>query len=181
MELNTSRLRLREFEEDDGPAVHAYGSDREVVRYMLFGPSTEEQSREFIRQAREQALEVPRRFYELAVVLKTEDRLIGGCTLALHADPRQASFSYLLHRQYWGHGYASEAMQALFTYGFRELGLHRISDTVDPANRASVRVLEKLGLRCEGHQRESQWIKGQWRDCLVYAVLDHEWRHLPSK
>src|SRR3712207_3871409 len=64
--------------------------------------------------------------------------------------------------------------------GFRELGLHRIWADCDPANTASWRVLEKNGLRREGHLRENASIKGQWVDSLIYAVLSGEWMARPS-
>ena len=60
-------------------------------------------------------------------------------------------------------------------FGFRELRLHRIWADCDPANVPSCRVLEKLGMRREGHFRENAWIKGEWVDSLIYAILDREW------
>jgi RimJ/RimL family protein N-acetyltransferase len=46
----------------------------------------------------------------------------------------------------------------------------------DPRNAASVAVLERLGMRREGHMRESTWAKGEWTDDLLYAILDWEWQ-----
>ena len=77
---------------------------------------------------------------------------------------------------YWGQGYATEAMRALFAFGFNELALHRVADAVDPANVASLRVLEKLGLRREGHLRAARWYKGRWCDEYLYAILAAEWQ-----
>jgi [ribosomal protein S5]-alanine N-acetyltransferase len=176
MKLESEHLLLREFSLSDWPALNAYTSDPEVVRYMPFGPTTEAQTQEHLSQCLATAAELPRRIYELAVMLRAENHLIGTVTLAL--DPhewRRSYFSYLLHRQYWGHGYATEAMRTLINFGFRVLQLHRLEDTCDTRNLASARVMEKLGMRREGHLRETIWKDGQWYDEYVYAILAHEW------
>lgn len=176
MQLETTRLTLREFRADDWPDVNVYTSDPLVVQYMSFGPTTIDQTREHLQWCIAAAQEQPRRIYELAVILKDQQRLIGGCTLALDpADRRQAAFSYLLNREYWGQGYVTEAMQAMLTFGFTELRLHRIADTCDTRNLASARVMEKLGMRREGHVRETIWQDGRWYDEYLYAILAHEW------
>ena len=176
MQIESERLLLREFSLSDWPAVNAYTSDPEVVKYMAFGPTTEAETREHLSQCLATAAEQPRRIYELAVILRAENQLIGTVTIALHPhERRHASFSYLLHRQYWGHGYATEAMCTLVNFGFNVLQLHRLEDTADTRNQASVRVMEKLGMRREGHLRESIWKDGQWYDEYIYAILAHEW------
>jgi ribosomal-protein-alanine N-acetyltransferase len=176
MHLDSERLLLREFSLSDWPAVNAYTSDPEVVKYMPFGPTTEEQTREHLPQCLAYAVEQPRRIYELAVVLRAENHLIGTATIALHPhERRNASFSYLLHRRYWGKGYATEAMRSLFSFGFRDLQLHRLEDTCDTRNLASARVMEKLGMRREGHLRETIWKDGHWYDEYSYAILANEW------
>lgn len=63
----------------------------------------------------------------------------------------------------------------LVSYGFNELLLHRIIATCDPRNGASARVLEKSGMTKEGKMRENIWIKDEWRDSLMYSILEHEW------
>jgi RimJ/RimL family protein N-acetyltransferase len=176
VQLESERLLLREFSLSDWPAVNAYTSDPRVVQYMSFGPTTEEQTREHLSQCLATAAEQPRRIYELAVILRAENRLIGTVTLALHPyERRHASFSYLLHPEYWGHGYATEAMRTLIGYGFNVLQLHRLEDTCDTRNQASARVMEKLGMRREGHLRETIWKDRQWYDEYIYAILVHEW------
>jgi len=176
MQLESRRLILREFSMSDWPALNAYTSDPEVVKYMPFGPTTEAQTREHISECLTTAAEQPRRIYELAVVVRAENYLIGTATIALHPQEwRHASFSYLLHPHYWGYGYATEAMRTLINFGFRDLHLHRLEDTADTRNQASVRVMEKLGMRREGHLRETIWKDGQWYDEYIYAILAQEW------
>lgn len=179
--LTSERLLLREFNENDWQAVHLYGSDPEVVRYMPWGPNTEEESQRFIRRAITFQLEQPRRHYELAVVLKEEDLLIGGCGIRVsNPDIMEGNIGYCLNRNFWGKGYATEAARTLLTYGFETLNLHRIYATCDPENKASVRVLEKIGMSLEGRHRENLRIRGEWRDSLIYAILDYEWKRLKN-
>jgi RimJ/RimL family protein N-acetyltransferase len=176
MHLETGRLILREYTLDDWPAVNAYTSDPHVVQYMSFGPTTPEQTREHLQWSMAAAAEQPRSLHELAVVLRAEQRLIGNVNLQV--DPRerrQAYFSYLFHRDYWGQGYATEAMRCLIDFGFTQLHLHRVADDCDARNRASARVMEKLGMRREGHLRETIWKEGRWYDAYLYAILAHEW------
>jgi len=174
--LETDRLTLREFKERDWQAVHAYASDPEVVRHVEWGPNTEEDTRAFIQRALAQQQEQPRSNYGFAVVLKKQDLLIGACGIRIsNPDQREGWIGYVFNRRFWGQGYATEAARALVAFGFDQLDLHRIFATCDPANVASARVLEKTGMRCEGHLREHKWQKGRWRDSLLYAILDHEW------
>jgi ribosomal-protein-alanine N-acetyltransferase len=175
MEILTERLKLREFTQDDFQAVHEYASDPETVRYMPFGPNTEEETREFINRNLKRQQEQPRTEYGLGIVLKREDRLIGAC--GIHGvTEMQASIGYILNRGYWGHGYATEAAKALVDHLFDELGVHRVYASCDPENHASIRVLEKVGMSLEGRLRENMIIHGEYRDSLVFGILVNEWK-----
>ncbi|MGH2614970.1 MAG: GNAT family N-acetyltransferase [Thermomicrobiales bacterium] len=174
--LKTERLILRELQETDWQALHAIESLPEVARFQSFEPRTVAESRAYIRDAIRGAADSPRLTYDLAVVLADEDRLIGRCGLGIsESEPREAVLWYTLHPDQWGRGYTTEAARAVVNFGFRELRLHRIWADCDPANIASWRVLEKLGLRREGHLRENAWINGEWVDSFIYAILDREW------
>ena len=82
---------------------------------------------------------------------------------------------YWIARSFWGRGYATEAASAFLAFGFRELGLHRIWAWCIAENLASARVLEKIGMRQEGHLRQNEWMKGRWWDTLLYAILETEY------
>ncbi|MBW3634627.1 MAG: GNAT family N-acetyltransferase [Chloroflexi bacterium] len=176
MRLITERLLLRDFELDDWPALHDVESRPEVARYQSFEPRTVAESRAYVAGACEEAKQETRETYDLAVTLVSEDRLIGRCGMGLtDPDLGEGMLWFTMHPSYWGRGYATEAARGLVDFGFRELRLHRIWADCDPANVASSRVLEKLGMRREGHLRENAWIKGAWADSLIYAILDREW------
>ena len=79
MKLETSSLILRDFVMDDWPAVHRYGKELEVMKYITYRANTEADTKEFVRQAISRAEKSPRTNYQLAVVLRNKaDVLIGG-------------------------------------------------------------------------------------------------------
>jgi len=177
MQLTTARLYLREFEEGDVPALHAIEADPEAVKYVSYGPSTEQVCRRDLAFHIEHQTAQSRIFYHLAVCLQKELQMIGWCGVKIsRGNEQEAELGYALQRQHWGQGYITEAASALLAYGFIQLRLHRIFATCDPRNIGSARVLEKIGMQREGHLRQHKLSKGVWRDSLIYAVLEHEWQ-----
>lgn len=175
--IETERLFLRDLKVEDWQAVHEYASDPEVVRYMDWGPNTEGETKEFIQRALSDQQGKPRRVFTLAIVLKAGDTLIGSCGIRVsNPENREGWLGYCFARKFWGKGYATEVGRALVDFGFTELGLHRIFATCDPKNTASAYVLEKSGMKKEGHLREHRWSKGMWRDSLLYSILEQEWK-----
>jgi len=176
--IRTDRLMLRDLKENDWQAVHRYASDPEVVRFMDWGPNSEEETKAFIQRSIASQKEQPRRNHTLAIVLKADDKLIGGCGIHVsNSDNREGWLGYCLNRRFWGQGYATETAKALLAFGFGQLDLHRVFATCDPANTASAHVLEKTGMKKEGHIREHRWAKEKWRDSFLYAILDREWQN----
>jgi ribosomal-protein-alanine N-acetyltransferase len=176
-ELATERLVLRDFREDDWTSVHEYAADLEVVRYMPWGPNSEKETKAFIERALASQGEEPRTKFEFAVTLRETGRLIGGCGIRIMSSrDRAANMGYCLRRDTWGRGFAAEAAAAVVAFGFDVLNRHRIHATCDTENQASVRVLEKIGMRREAHFREDTRLRGRWRDSYLYAVLEQEWR-----
>jgi ribosomal-protein-alanine N-acetyltransferase len=175
--IETPRLVLRDLADGDGPAVHAYASDIGVVRHLDWGPNTAEDTAQFLAMARAARDAVPRTAYHLAIVLRATDRLIGGCRIEIrNAASGSGDIGYVLASDAWGHGYATEATRAVLGFGFHSLALHRIWATCDVDNRASARVLERIGKEREGQLRQNVRRKGEWRDSYLYAILEPEWR-----
>jgi RimJ/RimL family protein N-acetyltransferase/predicted acetyltransferase len=180
--LETPRLVLRELRDEDAPAIHAYASDTEVVRHLDWGPNTPEDTAAFVAMAQAVRDAVPRTAYHLAVTLKTAGHLIGGCRIEIrNAASGAGDLGYVLGRLHWGQGYATEAARAVVGFGFESLALHRIWATCDVRNEASARVLEKLGMKREGHLRHDVRRKGEWRDSYLYGLLAPEWQDDPSR
>ncbi len=171
--LETERLLLREFTTDDFEAVHAYGSDPEVVQYVPWGPNTEPVTRDFLARNIMKAEADPRQDFVYAVVPKDTGRVAGS--VGIYADGHQAMLGYAFGREVWGRGYATEAALAMVEMAFEVLHLRRVWASCDPDNTASARVLQKCGMTLEGRLREDNDIRGQLRDSLVWGILEREW------
>jgi RimJ/RimL family protein N-acetyltransferase len=157
--------------------MQEYTTDPEVIKYLTFGPNTEEESKQFIELCKSNQKENPRKNYNLGITISSENKLIGGSGIRI-TDQRNliGNIGFCLNRNYWGKGYATEAATGLLGFGFEELNLHRIYAICDPENVASKRVLEKIGMKYEGHLRQNVIIHGIHRDSLMYAILKHEWK-----
>ncbi|MCL4863797.1 MAG: GNAT family N-acetyltransferase [Caldilineaceae bacterium] len=179
MYLETARLRLREFVEDDWPAVLAYQADPLYLRFYHLTEQTAAGARDFVQMFLDQQAEQPRTKFQLALELKEDDRLVGNCGIRIN-DPeqREANIGYELASPLWGQGLMTEAATEIVHFGFEELNMRRIWSWCVAANIGSARVLAKVGMRQEGCLREKEFIKGEWRDHLLFAILDHEWRAL---
>lgn len=182
MQIETKRLLLREFVLEDWPSVLAYQSDPRYQRFYPLDGRTAEEARDFVRMFLAQQQARPRLKFQLAAVLKKEDRLIGNCGIRMESpEAVQADIGYEFSPDYWGNGYATEAAQAMLDFGFRQLKAHRIWSWCLAENLASGRVLEKLGMQLEGRLRENEFFKGRWWDTLLYAILEPEWRRMRQR
>lgn len=175
--IRTPGLEIRDLVDGDFEAVHRYASDPEVTRFLSWGPNREEDSRGFLVQARKHAVERPRQQFELAVVDRASGELIGGCGLHLRREAfREYETGYCLARDWWGRGIGSQVARLVVDFGFRSLRAHRIYAQVFPDNTASMRILERLGFRSEARLRRDSFVRGEWHDTLVYAILEEDWK-----
>ena len=172
--LETERLRIRPYTEDDIPELLPLVGAHEVAATTLriAHPYTEEDARGFLELAKE-----PDKLW-LAVTLRTNGRQIGGIGLRIEKQHRHAELGYWLGVSYWGKGYATEAARELLRHGFEDLGLHRIFATHFKHNPASGKILKKIGMSYEGCQREHLLKWGEFVDSEMYGILRREWeRH----
>jgi ribosomal-protein-alanine N-acetyltransferase len=165
---------LREFRSDDVALSLALVGDDRVTRWLSFDSRDLAAATSMIEGAVSRAQLEPRNEYYLAVTLPG-DELIGFARLGMDG-VKAAKLGYAIRADQWGHGYATDAARTLTDFGFRELGLHRISAAVGPDNAASIAVAERLGMQYEGCIRHHVFTNGAWRDSLLYSVLTDEWK-----
>ncbi len=179
--LETTRLRLRHFRDADLALFMAYRNDPEVAKYQGWEGISEPEARAFLQEQKAIQPGVPGQWFQIAIELKETGMLVGDCALKMEEhDERQAEIGYTLSRAYQGRGIASEAVSCVLEYAFVTLRLHRVIAITDCENAASVALLERLGLRREGHFHQNVWFKGKWGDEFLYAMLQEEWRSMRS-
>ncbi len=173
--LTTNRLQLRQVRSADAEALFAMRSDPIGVEFMGQEPHQSLEDTQKLIQ-RLQTFYKQRSSLFWCVTLKGEDTVIGTCTLfSFNFDFHYAETGYNLHRDYWRQGITSEAMSAVLTYGFTELGLHRIEADVAPDNTRSKNLLLKLGFTFEGNLRQRYFFRGQFEDEYYFGLLKDEW------
>ena len=145
--LETDRLLLREYVEEDAEAFFKLNSDPEVLRFVP------DKALLNVEQARQLLIDHPIADYRKhgfgrgALIIKSTGEQIGFAGLKYLEELGEVDVAYRLMPTHWGLGLATEAALASIRYGFANLGLKRIIGLVMPENIASVRVLEKAGLR----------------------------------
>jgi RimJ/RimL family protein N-acetyltransferase len=181
--LRTERLLLRPFHLTDLDALYDIQRRSEVTRYLYWKPRT----RDEVSQMLTQRMDMTSITNEgdgilLAVEFRATGEMVGDVALQWHSqEHRQGEIGFVLHPSHQGHGYAREAALVMLELGFDGLGLHRIVGRADERNAASVRVLQRLGMRREAHLVENEFVKGEWTDEVIYALLDREWQQLRSR
>ncbi|HYE66345.1 MAG TPA: GNAT family N-acetyltransferase [Pyrinomonadaceae bacterium] len=168
-EIETARLRLRGFTQDDLDDLLLIRSDPEVMRYIGTGaPATREQTQARINNHLAQWEQ--HGFGQWAVVHKGHGKLIGWCGLGFLERTPEVEIGYGFDKPYWGMGIASEAAAATLRYGFERLQLESIVAVAMPENIGSWRVMEKLGMKYvkRAHYYET--------DVLYYAISREEYR-----
>lgn len=175
--FTTSRLQCRKMDLSHLSTFIAYRNEPEVARYQSWEPNlTEEYGREFIQNLAIHPVGSLDEWNQLALELKADGTHVGDLALHVSAEGDQAEIGYTLAQKYQGQGLMREAVVGFLDFLFTTLKLHRITATTDCSNSASVNLLEKIGMRREGHFHENIWFKGAWGDEYLYAILAKEWK-----
>jgi ribosomal-protein-alanine N-acetyltransferase len=148
--LETPRLLLRPFGPGDGLRIHPIYSDPEVMRYVATGPMADLLLTE--RLLEDYSAHQRRHGYSFWAVIERESgRLIGDA--GLYRTPvGEVELGYTLGTEWWGRGYATEAAGRWLAAAFEELGIREVIALAEPANVASLHVLDKLGMLRAGER-----------------------------
>ncbi|TDW90733.1 MULTISPECIES: GNAT family N-acetyltransferase [Kribbella] len=175
--IETDRLTLRRYVENDYDDLLKLQSNPDVTRFLLYDVRTPEQVKEALTgRLADVPMDTDGQALTVAVILRDTGQHLGEVTLFMNSvEHRTGEIGYVFHPESHGHGYAAEASVELLRLGFEELGLHRIIARLDARNTGSVKLLERLGLRQEAHFVQNEYLKGEWTDELVFAMLYSEW------
>ncbi len=178
--IETERLLLRKFEDRDVQDVVEYSLEADfwLARNLSWNP-TEEGVRGYYEPMRDVLPESRPAWLELVIELKAERKVIGSVGIGVtNKEQRQAMVGWILACRYQGQGIATEAANAIVSFGFGPMGLHRIFARTGRRNTRSWRLMERIGMRREAHFKQSHKVGDEWDDEFVYAILADEWRHM---
>ncbi len=173
--LTTNRLHLRQIQPKDAEPFFAFKSDLEVTRRYGQEPHQSlDDTRAYVQ--RMQASYDRRDSIFWCITFKGESTVIGSCCFwNFDSSFHCAEIGYELHPAYWGQGIMAEAISALLTYGFDDLGLHRIEANPFAGNMPSRNLLHKLGFTYEGNLRQRHLFRDHFEDQLYFGLLKEEW------
>lgn len=171
--IETRRLNLRAFTLSDAPRVRLLAGEREIAATtaLIPHPYPDGEADRWI-SAHPAAFESGQSV-TFAIERREGSVLIGAIGLEFHPKHNRAEVGYWIGREFWGQGYATEALKTVLTYGFSR-GVHRIWAEHFAHNPASGRVLQKAGMKHEGTLRHHMVKWDQPVDCEVYGILSTE-------
>lgn len=174
--LMSNRIILRHFKDSDIETFWKYRSNSEVAKYQSWENYTRDQGVIFVNEQIKSEPNVPDTWFQMAIELKETGEMIGDCALhTLFDDSTQVEIGYTLDIKHQKKGYATEAICCLLDYVFNVLKKHRVVAITDVRNYSSIKLLERIEMRREGHFIKNIWFKGEWGDEFLYAMLDEEW------
>jgi RimJ/RimL family protein N-acetyltransferase len=177
--LESERLRMTQVVEADWPLFHRLHTADEIMRYVS-DPLPEAEIRErFDMRLQPWTREAPH-WLCLAIREKDSGAAVGVTGLRAEWTPfQQAEVGFLLLREFQGRGYAGESLASLTAFAFGACGFHKLKAIVTAGNEPSCKVLERAGFRREGVLRHNFRLAGEWRDDVLFGLLEHEAR-LPA-
>ena len=176
-DLYTERLHLRKLRREDIPVYYErLGSSEAVTKYMLFPPHQD------ISESVESVEKALRRYeegkcYRYCIALKDTDELIGIIEpLRFDEERDSCSFAYMLAQKFWGQGYGTEAVEAVFGFLFEKMGIERIEADHMAENPASGAVMRKVGMVKTGLEKAKYEKDGVLHDAVCYAITKEQWK-----
>lgn len=177
--LETERLILRKFKEADAETFYKYRTMPQVALYQGEGwvNYSFEQAVEFVKGQKDFEPGIADTWFQIVIELKAAGKMIGDCAIhTLAQDTNQVEIGFTLNPVYQNKGFAAEAVEGLIGYIFDVLDMHRVTAITDVRNENSIKLIEKLGLRREGHFIKNAWNKGEYTDEYLFAMLKDEWQ-----
>jgi len=179
LKIKTNQLLIRNLKLSDLDNFHRYRCNPEVTRYQGFDVMDKKECEAFIKSQLNKLFGKEGEWVQYGIEKISTQQLIGDCAIKLQEDENRIAeigitISHLEQRK----GFAKEAMLGLLSFLFDEKKLHRVEEIVDVENIASIKLMESIGFRQEGHFIENIFFKGKWGSEFQYAMLHWEWNKI---
>lgn len=173
MEIETERLLLRPFKENDFDDVYAIYKDQKVCKLLLHEPWDKNNAKDQFQKKRKNSELKKDSTLNLAVV--HSHTVIGDISVWYTEMKETVEIGYSFHAEVKGKGFATEAMKNVVHHLFKYMNIHRIQANLDARNVSSAKLCERIGMRKEAHFIQDFWNKEKWTDSLVYGLLASDW------
>ncbi len=173
--LETKRLIIRSVKRKDAKELHELCRRPETSKYSRWSPHADLfTTKSFISY--QLGLKRKKKLTAFVIIEKESKKLIGTCSyVSIDEDYKIAEIGYSLLKEYWGGGFATEAVEALLWFGFETIGFQRITANVLPENERSISLLEKCHFTEEGRLKKGFHYNGKVSDILLYSITDDEY------
>lgn len=175
--IRTERLLLRPWREKDAEILQSIANHKSISKFTRVPyPYKLKDAKKFIRDSAKKRRK--KEEFCFAIVIKNTNELIGSISLVkINWFYKWAEVGYWIGKDFRGNGFMSEAVRGLLDYGFKKINLNRIEINCFVENKASKRVIEKVGGVFEGKMRQKVFLRGKFYDLLVFSILRKEWRN----
>ncbi len=175
--LETQRLRLRPLNENDGDNIYELSKNPKVMRYLRNGQplNRTEAEGDLQRRLRENDRLAEKKLGYWAIEWKPMHNFVGWLSIKYLDQTEEIEIGYRILEKFWGQGVTTEASRRALQYAFEELKLERIVAVALPENKASWRVMEKLGMRYEKNDHFYD------NDCVYYSLQQRDWQAMKAQ
>jgi RimJ/RimL family protein N-acetyltransferase len=175
MKFETERLIIRPIKLDDKNEIFEYRSDSETNKYQGWIPKSIADVELFIDGVSKQINE-PETWFQFVILEKESKKVIGDLGVHFYGkENSQVEIGCTINKTFQNKGYATESLQKMLEFLFKDLKKHRVTASIDPHNEHSIRLVERVGFRKEAHFVESLFINDTWVDDVIYAMLEKDW------
>ncbi len=176
LKIVTDRLIIRHLELTDLAGFHIYRSNPEVTKYQGFDAMTMELAEAFILENSSKYFGRAGEWVQYGIENRESGKLVGDCAIRLQQnDTRIAEIGITISHLGQKKGFAKEVLTGILAFLFGTKQIHRVVETVDEENIVSIKLLNSMGFRQEGHFIENIFFKGKWGSEFQYAMLKREW------
>ena len=173
--LDTKRLVLQPFKMDDAIQISNLANNKALASILgLPSPYELKDAEDWIAIHPELISEGVE--YPLTITMKESTQIIGTITIRIDKNNHKGELGYWIGQEYWGNGFATEAIKCLLAFGFDQLNLNKIGASVISQNIASKTVLKKVGLLKEGTLRQNRLLQKEYVDVEMYGILKTEYK-----